>query len=208
MRTKGTGTFVRILFYSILNEPFKGYNTLIHRRGEKVEEKLLIKQAKRGNKESLLKLVMAQEMDYYKLAYVYMKNPEDSMDAMQDMIVILYKDISKLKKDDSFYSWSKTILVNLCKKQLKEDKRLVSLDDIKEQSIDNIYDNSEDSVVLEKYLSKLSDGHKEIIKLKYYLDLDYESISEILKIPLGTVKSRLSIGMKKLKESMGGEILE
>ena len=173
-----------------------------------MEEKLLIKQAKRGNKESLLKLVMAQEMDYYKLAYVYMKNPDDSMDVMQDMIVILYKDISKLKKDDSFYSWSKTILVNLCKKQLKEDKRLVSLDDVKEQSIDNIYDNSEDSVVLEKYLSKLSDGHKEIIKLKYYLDLDYESISEILKIPLGTVKSRLSIGMKKLKESMGGEILE
>lgn len=173
-----------------------------------MEEKLLIKQAKRGNKESLLKLVMAQEMDYYKLAYVYMKSPEDSMDVMQDMIVILYENIPKLKKDDSFYSWSKTILVNLCKKRLKEKQKIVSLDDIKEQYIDNIYDNSEDSLLVEKYLSKLSEEHREIIKLKYYLDLDYNSISEILKIPLGTVKSRLSIGMKKLKELMGGEILE
>lgn len=173
-----------------------------------MEEKLLIKQAKQGNKESLLKLVMAQERDYYKLAYVYMKNPDDSMDAMQDMIVILYEKISKLKKDDSFYSWSKTILVNLCKRRLKEKGKLISIDDIKEECIDNIYDNSEESIVLEKYLSKLSYQHSEIIKLKYFLDLDYESISEMLKIPLGTVKSRLSIGMKKLKESLGGEVLE
>jgi RNA polymerase sigma-70 factor (ECF subfamily) len=173
-----------------------------------VEEKLLIKQAKSGNKESLLKLVMIQENDYYKLAYVYMKNPDDSMDVMQDMIIILYENITKLKKDSSFYSWSKTILVNLCKKRLKEKQKIVSIDSIKEQSIDGIYDNSEDSVVLEKYLSKLNENHKEIIKLKYYLDLDYKTISEILKIPLGTVKSRLSIGMKELKEAMGGEILE
>ena len=180
----------------------------MYRRGEKVEEKLLIKQAKRGNKESLLKLVMIQEMDYYKLAYVYLKNQEDSMDAMQDMMVILYENISKLKKDNSFYSWSKTILVNLAKKRLKENNKLVSLDDIKELSIDNIYTPTEDSLILESYLSKLSENHKEIIKLKYYLDLDYEAISEILDIPLGTVKSRLSIGMKSLKESMGGEFLE
>ncbi len=124
------------------------------------------------------------------------------------MIIILYENISKLKKDSSFYSWSKTILVNLCKKQLKEKMKIVSLDVINEQSIDNIYDNSEDSIVLEKYLNNLSEDHREIIKLKYYLGLDYESISEILKIPLGTVKSRLNIGMKKLKESLGGEVLE
>ena len=184
------------------------YNTLIGRRGDKVEEKLLIKQAKLGNKESLLKLVMNQEAEYYKLAYVYMKNSDDSMDAMQDMIVILYENISNLKKDSSFYSWSKTILVNLCKKRLKEKAKLVSLESIKEQSIDDVYESSEDSVVLEKYLSKLNENHKEVIKLRYYLDLDYRSIAEILNIPLGTVKSRLSIGMKELKEAVGGEILE
>ena len=173
-----------------------------------MEEKLLVKQAKAGNKESLLKLVMAQEMDYYKLAYVYMKNPDDTMDAMQDMILILYENISKLKKDSSFYSWSKTILVNLCKKMIKEKAKLVSLDDIKEQSIDEIYLNTEESIVLEKYLAKLNENHREIIKLKYYLDLDYETIADILNIPLGTVKSRLSIGMNNLKAAMGGEIHE
>jgi len=170
--------------------------------------KLLIKQAKKGDKEALLSIVMAQQAEYYKLAYVYMKDKEDSLDAMQDMIVILYENISKLKKEEAFYSWSKTILVNSCKSKLKKDKKLIFLDDIKEQSIGEVYDNSDDKIVLYKYLSKLSDKHQEVIKLKYYLDLDYETMSQILKIPLGTVKSRLNAGMKILKESLGGEYLE
>ena len=83
-------------------------------RGEKVDTKLLIKRAKNGDKEALLELVMSQQTEYYKLAYVYMKDKDQALDALQDMIVILYENISKLKKEESFYSWSKTILVNLC----------------------------------------------------------------------------------------------
>ena len=173
-------------------------------RGEKVDTKLLVKQAKKGDKEALLELVMAQQIEYYKLAYVYMKDKDQALDALQDMIVILYENISKLKKEESFYSWSKTILVNLCKNKLKKNKRLISIEEIKEQAVEEVYDNTDDKIVLDKYLSKLSDKHQEVIKLRYYLDLDYETISNILKIPLGTVKSRLNIGMKQLKESLGG----
>ena len=173
--------------------------------GEKVETKFLVKQAKRGNKEALLQLIMAQKDDYYRLAYVYLKNEEDSMDVLQDMILILYENIPKLRKEGSFYSWSKTILVNECKRRLREKKRMIPLDNMKEEPFEEYYDISEDKIVLEKYLSKLNEKHKEVIRLRYLLDLDYKSISEILKIPLGTVKSRLSIGMEKLRESIGGE---
>ena len=176
-------------------------------RGEKVDTKLLVKQARKGDKEALLELVMAQQIEYYKLAYVYMKDKDQALDAIQDMIVILYENISKLKKEDSFYSWSKTILVNSCKNKLKKNKRLISMDEIKEQAIEELYDNTDDKIVLDKYLSKLSTKHQEVIKLRYYLDLDYEAISNILEIPLGTVKSRLNIGIKQLKESMGGGYL-
>jgi len=173
-----------------------------------VDLKLLIKQAKKGDKEALLNLVMAQQSDYYKLAYVYMKDKDDALDALQDMIVILYENISTLKKEEAFYSWSKTILVNSCKNKLKKNKKVIYLDEIKEQVMEDIYDNPEDKIVLDKYLSKLSDKHQEIIRLRYYLDLDYESIGEILKIPQGTVKSRLSLGIKMLKESLGGEYID
>lgn len=170
--------------------------------------KLLVKQSKKGDKEALLRLVMAQKDAYYKLAYVYMKNEEDSLDAIQDMILILYENISKLRKEDSFYSWSKTILVNSCKNKLKNMKKLISIDEVKEQSVDNIYDNYERKIVLEKHISKLSDKHQEVIKLRYFLDMDYKIISEILKIPLGTVKSRLATGIRQLKDSLGGEYVD
>lgn len=71
---------------------------------EKVEIKLLVKRVKQGDKDALLELVMDQKNNYYKLAYVYLKKPEDSMDAMQDIIIILYNNIQKLKKEESFYS--------------------------------------------------------------------------------------------------------
>lgn len=172
-----------------------------------MEIELLIKRAKKGDKEALLDLVMAQKSDYYKLAYVYMKSEDDALDAIQDMILILYENIHKLKKNDAFYSWSKTILVNSCRNILRKNKRVISLEDVKEEGVYNIYDNPDDKIVLEKYLSKLSTAHQEVIRLKYFLDLDYKTIGEILKIPIGTVKSRISIGMRNLKKSMEGEYL-
>ena len=171
-----------------------------------MEEKLLIKRAKKGDKESLLTLVMSQKSDYYKLAFVYMKNKEDSLDIMQEMIVILYQNISKLKKDEAFYSWSKTILVNCCKKALKDKQKIVSIEMIKEPSYE-MDGNIEGNIVLEEYLSKLKPIHREIIRLKFILDLDYKSIAEVLDLPLGTVKSRINTAMKNLKISMEGDNL-
>lgn len=182
------------------------YNTLIYARGDMLETSLLIKEAKKGNKDALVKLVVSRQGEYYKLAYVFLKNKDDALDSMQDMIILLYENISRLKNEESFTSWSKTILVNLCKKKLKKNSKIVSIEEIKEQTIE-VFNDSEDKMVLEKYLLTLSEKHQEVIKLRYYLDLDYESISQILNIPLGTVKSRLSVGMKNLKDSLGGEYL-
>lgn len=69
-----------------------------------LETKLLIKRAKKGDKDALIELVMNKRDEYYKLAYVYMKNKEDSLDALQDMIVILYENIHRLRKEESFYN--------------------------------------------------------------------------------------------------------
>ena len=176
--------------------------------GGKVETNKLIRKAKKGDKEALLSLIMAQQSDYYKLAFVYMKNEDDVLDALQDMIVKLYDNINKLKKDEAFYSWSKTILVNICKSKLKENKKLLLLEEIKEDTLVEDFDNPQDKIILERYISKLSIKHQEIIKLRYYLDYDYESISQILEIPLGTVKSRLNAGITKMKEDLGGEYYE
>lgn len=178
---------------------------LYMKEGEWVESGMLVKKAKVGDREALVQLIMAKKQDYYKLAYVYMKNHEDALDAMEDMIVILYENIYRLRKEDAFYSWSRTILANCCKKLLRKKKKLIPLEFVKEKPDEGVFQQKDDEIVLQKYLSQLNEKHQEVIKLRYFLDLDYETIAHIVKIPIGTVKSRISIGLKKLKESLGGE---
>lgn len=172
----------------------------------------LVKKAKRGNKEALLKLIMSQKNDYYKLAYTYLGNQHDSMDAMEEMIISIYENIHQLKKDESFYSWSKTILVNTCKNQLRKREKLVLVEEWqdqvdleKEHSISgNPILQSEQQMDIQQLLQHLNEHQAEAIKLKYLLDLDYQSISEITNVSVGTVKSRVFQGLKKLKDLYGG----
>jgi RNA polymerase sigma-70 factor (ECF subfamily) len=170
-----------------------------------VETEELVRKAKQGNKEALVQLIMAEKQSYYKLAYVYMKNPEDAMDAMEDMIVILYENISRLKNESSFYSWSKTILVNCCKNSLKKKNKVVLFDSLHEEQQGNTVEQKDEQLSLEKHLGELNTKQQEAIRLRYFMDMDYQSIAEILEIPVGTVKSRISIGLNRLKAVLGGE---
>jgi len=165
----------------------------------------MIKRAKMGDKEVLIELMMSQKQDYYRLAYVFMKNKEDALDAMEDMILKVYENIQRLNDTTAFYSWSKTILVNCCKNNLRRKNRVILFRNIPEGSYDDVFKVKDEQIDIEKHLMKLNQKYQEVLKLRYYLDMDYETMSAILKIPLGTVKSRIHTGLQKLKQSMGSE---
>ncbi|KGM45289.1 sigma-70 family RNA polymerase sigma factor [Neobacillus niacini] len=174
----------------------------------------LVKKAKKGNKEALLQLIMAEKDDYYRLALTYLENSHDAMDAMEEMIVKIYENIDQLKKEESFYSWSKTILVNGCKSMLRKQKKLVLLDDLhisdekqpfSEQTNDP-YKSSDQQMEIKELLIHINEQQKEAIQLKYFHDLDYQTIAEITSVPIGTVKSRISQGLKKLRDHYRGDV--
>ncbi|SQB90898.1 sigma-70 family RNA polymerase sigma factor [Clostridium paraputrificum] len=166
---------------------------------------LLVKKAIKGDKEALLKLIMDKKDEYYGLAFIYMKNKDDALDALQEMIVVLYREIVKLKKKEAFYSWSKTILVNICKRELKR-KNKENKEEKDDEYIEGSYSNVEDKIYLKELIEKLNEDQKEVIKLRYYLDCSYNDISEITGVPLGTVKSRISKGIDKLRKIVDGEL--
>ena len=183
-------------------------------RGEGMNEIRLVKKAKKGNKEALLQLVMAEKDAYYRLAFTYLGNAYDAMDAMEEMIVILYEKINQLKKEASFYSWSKTILVNHCKYVLRKRKNLVLLDDFNSTQVDhadhfsksNPFTNIEQKIDIQTALLRLNKDQREAIELRYFHDLDNQSIADITNVPIGTVKSRVFQGLNKLREHYGGDI--
>ncbi len=204
----------KIKYLSRKNELIIPAMTLIRERGESMNIVRLVKKAKKGNKEALLQLIMAEKDDYYRLALTYLENSHDAMDAMEEMIVKIYENIDQLKKEESFYSWSKTILVNGCKSMLRKQKKLVLLDDLhisdekqpfSEQTNDP-YKSSDQQMEIKELLIHINEQQKEAIQLKYFHDLDYQTIAEITSVPIGTVKSRISQGLKKLRDHYRGDV--
>ncbi|MCF6139169.1 RNA polymerase sigma factor [Pseudalkalibacillus berkeleyi] len=169
--------------------------------------KKLVRKAQRGDKEALLQLVLERKDEYYRLAYSYLRHEEDAMDALEDMIVILYEKISRLNKSQSFYSWSKTILVNECHDILRKRKKTTVLKSNHEHFQEKEGETSIYKLDVKTHLEQLNKDQQEAIQLRYWLDYDYETIARLTNVPLGTVKSRISTGLKKLKEHLGGEYL-
>jgi len=165
----------------------------------------MVGKAKKGDKEALIQLVMARKDEYYRLAYSYTCSKEDSLDAMQDMIVILFNNINKLRDADAFYSWSRTILVNCCRRIVKKQSRIIPIDDSQEGEYHEDYQGREFKQDIMDSLKKLSLKQREAIILKYFFDMDYETISRITRVPVGTVKSRVFNGLSKLRQLFGGE---
>lgn len=176
----------------------------------------LVKKAKKGSKEALLQLIMIEKDVYFKLALTYMGNVHDAMDAMEEMIVRLFENIDQLKKEEAFYRWSKTILVNSCKTLLRKQKKLVLLDgwdttyerETGQGFTSDPYTNSDHQIDIQEMLLHLNEYQKEAIQLKYFHDLDYQTIADITNVSIGTVKSRIFQGLKKLRNHYGGEINE
>ncbi|MBB4825025.1 RNA polymerase sigma-70 factor (ECF subfamily) [Sporosarcina luteola] len=170
----------------------------------------LVRKAKKGNKRALLQLIMAQQDDYYRLALSYMGNPHDAMDAMEEMIVSLYANMGQLKKEEAFYSWSKTILVNRCKQMLKKQQKVVLIDEWETapSEVHNPYQQWEQQMDIQGMLATVNEYQKEAIELKYFHDLDYETIAGITNVSIGTVKSRIFQGLKKIRDQYRGETHE
>lgn len=173
----------------------------------------LVRQAKKGNKDALLRLILADQDAYYRLAYTYMGNEHDALDAMEDMIVTLYEKIDQLQKGEAFYSWSKTILVNRCKALLKKKERYLPLEEEQEEAVQalteaNPFRSTESEMDMQTLLSYLNAHQREAIELRYIHDFPYQTIADMTGVPLGTIKSRISQGIRKLKVIIGGDRYE
>jgi RNA polymerase sigma factor (sigma-70 family) len=200
--------------YSRKNELYIIVMTHIRERGESMNVIRLVKKAKKGNKEALLQLIFAEKDDYYRLALTYMGNEHDAMDAMEEMIVKLYEKLDQLKKEEAFYSWSKTILVNCCKSILRKQKKLVLIEDWDTSNEEpssltsDPYISSDQQMDIKDMLIHLNAHQKEAIQLKYFHDLDYQTIATITSVSIGTVKSRIFQGLKKLRNHYRGDFGE
>lgn len=136
-----------------------------------------------------------------KVAYSILQNKEDAEDAIQETYYRAVKGISQLKNKEYIYTWIYKILINECNKIQNKKRRRIP-EDIKECFEVDLARCVESKIFIEEVLKNISEDHRQIVVLKFIEQLSLKEISEILDIPVGTVKSRCFYAIDKIKNNL------
>ncbi len=167
---------------------------------------ILVRKAKKGDRTSFTQVILEVKDQAYRIAYSYLQNEEDSMDAVCDAMEKAYKGIRKLRDERMFKTWFMRIVINESKLQLNRRKRTMRIADrlYNEQPQETLMD-VEAEIDLKDVLSELGRMERLIIYLKYYSGYTLEEIAEMVNLPVGTVKTKLYSNLKLLKARLNYE---
>ena len=164
----------------------------------------LICKAQTGDSKAFAEVYSFYARDMYCFALSFMQNREAAEDCVQEAVLSCFKNIAKLKKIESFKSWMFTILANECKKRLTmpADKpvsmQIHVLQDLNESHVNT----TELSAELSEALSSLNDEDRQIVLLSVIGGCKSREIGDMLKMPTGTVRSKLARSLKKLRDEL------
>ena len=168
-------------------------------------------------KEEFEKVVLPYLAYLYRVSFCLVRgNKEDREDLVQETIIKAYKSFHQLNHFDKCRAWITSILYNtFINKYRREMDNPVMLQSIEETLV---YQQDPEKRILEKAryeevlkaLSELPEEYRTVIIFSDMQDLSYNEITEILGVPMGTVRSRLSRGRRllraKLSESSKEEV--
>jgi RNA polymerase sigma-70 factor (ECF subfamily) len=179
------------------------------------DEKFLIKELKKFNEEAFDYFVIKYQNMIISYINKILNNQDEAWNISQEVFISVFKNINTFREESSLKTWLFKIARNYSINRIKYlSVRKVNKHQSIEQKKENYpnYDISisenpfvklkkkEEKELLDKALDKLKEKDKEIIILRDLNELNYDEISEILEISLGTVKSRLFRAREKLKE--------
>jgi RNA polymerase sigma-70 factor, ECF subfamily len=146
--------------------------------------------------------------DVYRVAYYYTKNKDDAEDLSQEAFMRAFRFFSKFRPDTNFKSWILKIMRNIYITNFNKNKNQVEITKTSEE-YEFMGTNLEDKMIdemrinlIRESIQLLPDDFKEVILLCDIEGLSYEEIAKIIKIPVGTVRSRLHRGRLLLKERL------
>jgi len=184
------------------------------KRNENAEYIEYIEKAINGDENAFSILIHSIELEMYKIARVKLNNEDDVYDAMQETIILIYKNLGKLKHKEYFKTWSTKILINECnkiyKKQVKTKKSIAIDENTNVDDSNDLFSKIENEYDFNKLLYILNSKERTIISLFYVDSYSINEISEILKITPGAAKTRLRRTKEKIKKicekNKGGQL--
>ncbi|MFC1558550.1 RNA polymerase sigma factor [candidate division KSB1 bacterium] len=187
---------------------------MMNGRNKSFNEKELVNRSQNGDTTAFAMLVKEYSSGILTFINRMILSREDAEDISQVVFIKAYKGLSLFKGNSSFKTWLYTIAKNESYSFMKKkNPQKVSLDE-KADLMDSISiqypeTDAENALVKEEFIKTVRKGleqlplkYNTIIQLFYLKEFKYEEIAEILKIPMGTVKTHLFRAVKMLRKEV------
>lgn len=180
--------------------------------GPPVDDSQLIAESLAGDTDAFGSLVSRYQDRLFNSLAHYLRNEAEAEDVAQEAFILSYTRLRSFKGNSSFYTWLYRIALNTAISRRRRARSHVSVERDLESSGKGLDGSEPDpgfrmelderARQLMAALGRLNDEHRVILVLREMDELGYEDISEILNIPVGTVRSRLHRARSQLKDEL------
>lgn len=172
-----------------------------------LDEKNIINRAARGDTAAFEELVNAYQCAVYRICLRSGLSSADAEDAAQDTFVKAWQALPRFRGDCRFSTWLYRLAANAAIDVARRQKRHCDTDDIDEIPLPDSGDTPQQELEkreavesVRKALAAVKEEYRTALLLRYMQGLSYEEIGKALRLPAGTVKSRINRGKAQLKE--------
>jgi RNA polymerase sigma-70 factor (ECF subfamily) len=186
------------------------------------DDSYLIALSVRGDRAAFGVLVRRHQDRLYQTAYRLLGNAADAQDVVQDAFLNAYQSLHQFQGNARFFTWLYRIAVNSAISLRRRDARLAGRratvtadsrggptqvephDESEGSRPDTALERAEDEQRLQAALDSLSPEHRAVLVLKEIEGRKYETIADVLGVPIGTVRSRLHRARLELRDRLQG----
>lgn len=172
-------------------------------------DELLVAHARGGSQRAFTALVTRYERRLYAYLSRMLGDPADAEDAFQETFVRVFRSISRFRTGSAFRPWLYCIATNVCKDALRrrarfrsvnvtDNKKVVELQSANAAGPGSQAQAAEVRERLEAAVARLPEKQRAVFLMARYQDMPYREIARALRIPPGTVKSRMNAAVNSL----------
>ena len=206
-----------------VNEPAKAASKKTEASAQRANDRKLVQRVQDGDEGAFRELFEKYHRRAFAVAFGVVKNKQDALDIVQDGFIKVHRHIGNFQGSSSFYTWLYRIIMNLSIDHVRRSKKGKDMDyddRVGRDSADvagdgallpRILDGNPGKTVLRKELThaiqdalnELPEYHRAVILLREVEGLSYEEMSKVLKVPKGTIMSRLFHARRKMQAALG-----
>lgn len=171
------------------------------------DQENIIARARRGDADAFEQLVVAYREQVFRLALRMCGSEADADEVAQEAFLSAWKALPNFRGESQFSTWLYQLTTHAAIDLMRREKRQIAADDITEVSAadpapspQQQAEQSEQREIVRDAILQLAPEQREVVVLRFMEELSYEEIGAVLKLPSGTVKSRLNRAKAQLKE--------